>query len=99
MAEQCNAFFSGSVGFMWEPQFRQKFMGGNISPKFKITLQKAFELVALFGPVLYWKNPVRTIKPRRQFEFTPESFGAADDPTGAADLPASHAAAAAATFG
>lgn len=64
--EQCMAFFSGSVGFMWEDKFRKRFMGGSISPKFRMSLNKAFEVVALFGPVLYARNPIRCVRPRER---------------------------------
>ena len=56
VARQCNSFFAGSVDFMWSPEFKAKYIKGNISPKFRITLQKAFEFVALYGPNLYWQT-------------------------------------------
>lgn len=80
-AEQCHAFFAGSCGFMWEPKFLQKFVGGALNPKFKITIAKAFELVALFGPTLYWRNPTRMVKPRASIQLDPQLFGGID-PTG-----------------
>lgn len=80
-ATQCMAFFNGACGFMWEPGFLNKFIGTNVAPMFKITIAKAFELVALFGPTLYWRNPTRLVKPRAQLSLTPELF-AGLDPTG-----------------
>ena len=75
VADQCTAFFSEASGFMWKPEFMNKYMGGQcISPKFRITLQKAFELVALYGPYLYWRNPHRTIRSRRKLDLVPEMF-------------------------
>ena len=75
VAQQCDAFFSSTTGFMWDPQFQRRYMRGKLSPKFKMTMNKAFELVALFGPVLYWRNPQRVIKPRQMLQLEPELFG------------------------
>lgn len=80
-AKQCMDFFAGSCGFMWQTEYMAKYIGGSISPKFKITIAKAFELVALFGPTLYWRNPQRVVKPRRRLELDPALFGGLD-PTG-----------------
>lgn len=80
VAEQCNAFFSESCGFMWDQKYQKKYMQGTISPRFKITLQKAFELVALYGPSLYWRNPKRKCHTREQIPLTPDLFGDQNDP-------------------
>jgi hypothetical protein len=77
-AEQCMAFFNGAVGFMWDAKFLQKYVGGQLTPTFKITLAKAFELVALFGPTLYWRNPTRLVKPRPTLQLDPALFGGLD---------------------
>lgn len=34
------------------------------APRFKMTCNKVAELVQIFGPVLYHKNPIRTVNPR-----------------------------------
>jgi hypothetical protein len=47
------------------------------SPTFQMTLNKTAELVQLFGPVLYHRNPVRTVTPRKQPAVPPEAFAAA----------------------
>lgn len=75
IAEQCTAFFSADTGFMWEPKFRKKFLNTSTSPRFRMTMSKAFELVALFGPTLYWRNPTRTVTPRRQVPLPEHIFG------------------------
>jgi len=81
VGRQCMEFFSGSLGFMWQPEFMQKFVGGPlITPRFKVTIAKAFELVALYGPNLYWQNPARMVKPRKAIGISPELFGALGDP-------------------
>lgn len=81
VGKQCMEFFSGSLGFMWQPEFMQKFVGGPlITPRFKVTIAKAFELVALYGPNLYWQNPARMVKPRKAIGIDPQLFGALGDP-------------------
>ena len=78
VAKQCMSFFSGAMNFMWESDFFSKHIGVPYSPKFKICIQKGFELVSLFGPSLYWRNPERTVKSREQSALDPELF--AGDP-------------------
>lgn len=81
VADQCMGFFAGVTGFMWESKFQSKFMNGaGLTPRFKITIAKAFELVAVFGPSLYWQNPQREVKPRKPLDVGPELFGNAQDP-------------------
>ena len=80
VAEQCMAFFSGATGFMWDDRYRKKFMAGKISPRFKVTIAKAFELVALYGPALYYRNPSRSVKPYEPVEWDPDVFGDPNDP-------------------
>lgn len=80
VAEQCKHFYQGATGFMWEPSFRARFMGSIKAPRFKITIAKAFELVAIFGPIMYWRNPTRTMHPRESLEYTPDMFGDPNDP-------------------
>ena len=80
VADQCMAFFSHNSGFMWEKQFKSRFFGDAISPRFKMTIAKAFELVALFGPTLYWKNPTRACRVRKPIELDPALFNTPPDP-------------------
>jgi hypothetical protein len=79
IANQCRAFFSSSSGFMWKKDFMTQ-MGVDKAPKLQMTFAKAFELVALVGPTLYWKNPQRRVQPRRALEITPDMFGDPNDP-------------------
>ncbi len=75
IADECNMFFSAATGFLWDPKYAQKFWNqkdGPVNPRFKLTIAKAYELVALFGPVLYWRNPIRTAKPREPMEIEPD---------------------------
>ena len=83
VADECEMFFGTSTAFLWDPKNRVKFWGtdsGAVNPKFKLTVSKAFELVALFGPALYWQNPRRVASPRPMIELSPELLGAENDP-------------------
>lgn len=71
VAEQCMTFFAGA-GQIWEEKYKSKYLKGKLSPKFKIALNKAFELVAVFGPLLYHRNPDRTVRPYKPTQYTPD---------------------------
>lgn len=73
--DQCLKFYSAQNGFMWDKDFRNKFMSeGSKAPKFKITIAKAFEFVALVGPTLFWQNPTRELRARKKLVVTPDHF-------------------------
>ena len=82
-ADECMDFFAGPHDFMWDVSYKRKpwdaVMEG-APPTFRMTIAKVFELVALFGPVLYHRNPVRTVNPRKQFQPPIELFGNPLDP-------------------
>ncbi|MAT51127.1 MAG: hypothetical protein CMK32_08085 [Porticoccaceae bacterium] len=86
--EMCRQFFSGSVGFMWEDKFRSRFLKNVTPPRFRVTIAKAFELVAVFGPSLFWRYPGRTIKSREIFQPDPSFFGNPEDPAVAEQIQA-----------
>ena len=50
VADQCDFFFKGDLGFMWKDDFRNKYMPNLAKPGIQVSLAKAFELVAIFGP-------------------------------------------------
>lgn len=74
VAEECMKFYSGPHDFMWDAFYKNKpYKNDEMQPpSFRMTVNKAFELVALFGPVLYARNPVRTCTPRPQFQVPKE---------------------------
>lgn len=82
VADECMQFFCAEDGFMWKDKFKSRFWKTDVNPKFQMTVNKAFELVALFGPVLYSRNPVRTVTPRKVLDLPPELFGSPADPAG-----------------
>ncbi len=83
IAEDCMQFFSAGHGFMWGAEYRAKFNQGEYGaavPRFPITVAKAFELVAIFGPTMYTRNPVRTCTPQEKPMWNPAAFGDQNDP-------------------
>lgn len=70
-ADECMMFYSAATGFMWDDKYKHKFWDGKATPRFRMTINKAFEMVALFGPLLYWKNPHRTAHIRRPLDLDP----------------------------
>lgn len=74
-AEECRLFFASSCGFMWDSKYKGKYWNARTAPRFRLTINKAFELVAQFGPMLYAQNPHRNVTPRRVLEIDPALFG------------------------
>lgn len=68
-------FFCGPYEFLYGPgrhkdrHFRQAFDGEEDNeipaPKFQMTVNKVAEMVQIFGPVLYNRNPIRQVTPRK----------------------------------
>lgn len=82
VSAMCQKFYSGLTGFMWDTKFKAKHIGDGIqNPKFKVTIAKAFELVAIFGPTLYWKYPNRTVTRYERPTLYPDVIGDPNDPT------------------
>lgn len=73
---ECMMFYNKSAAAMWDPTYTRKFWQGVKAPKFRITINKAFELVAVFGPNLLWEIPYRNVEGKRRLEIPPELFQA-----------------------
>lgn len=74
-ADACMQFFTGSVGFMWKNDFRQKHkLQGLPAPQFEITISKAFELVSIVGPTLMWSHPGRYVSGYERLDLDPAIF-------------------------
>lgn len=68
---QIQQFYSGVSGFMWSGNYMDRFMGGSsgiTAPKFKITINKAFEFIALMGPMLFWQMADRKVRPYKSMQ-------------------------------
>lgn len=66
VVEECRMFYSRSAAAMWDPAYTKKFWRGVKSPKFRISINKAFEYVAIIAPRLMWTTPHREVKPKRR---------------------------------
>jgi hypothetical protein len=64
----------------FEVEEDHSFLAGDIVSHNCMTVNKVAEMVQLFGPVLYHRNPVRTVTPRRHPMLPPELFGGLQDP-------------------
>ena len=72
-ADRAQSFFDGPKD--WDELMGIKGFVENVPcPDFKISVNKAFELVTTFGPNLYHDNPTRTITPRQPLDIPPELF-------------------------
>jgi len=66
IADECILFYSNSARAMWDPMYAKKFWAGSIElPRFRLTINKSFEFVAIFGPNLFWDIPHRNAEPKR----------------------------------
>lgn len=66
MAKECMMFYAHSAQAMWDPNYQKKFYQNVTPPKFRITINKAFEMVALMLPNLFWEAPHRKVSPKRR---------------------------------
>lgn len=80
-AKEAMQFFDGSHDFMWKGAyskgtegFLDKSTTGNL-PTFRMTVNRVFEAVALFGPVLYHRNPVIQVTPKVAPKIEPIMLG------------------------
>lgn len=74
-ADECMMFYSQSAKAMWDTDYSKKFWSNVDLPKFRITINKAFEMVSIFGPNLFWEVPHRTVESKRPMAIPPEFFG------------------------
>lgn len=80
-ADEAMKFFDGPHDWMWAADYATG--GGgfldesaqNDLPTFRMTVNRVFEAVALFGPALYHRNPQVLCTPKHFPEIAPESMG------------------------
>lgn len=79
-ADECYRFFDGPYDFLYKPRGANS-GGFDVddfelrSPSVRMTVNKAAELVDLFGPAIYHRNPVRLVNPRKIIETPAWLFG------------------------
>lgn len=79
-AEEISRFYDGPHDFMWKENYSKGPGGfldkeGGVLPTFRVTINNVFKAVALFGPVLYHKNPNILVSADVPDEFPPEALG------------------------
>lgn len=78
-AEEAMRFFDGAHDWMWKEGYSNGPGGfldkGATKPTFKMTVNRVFEAVALYGPALYHQNPNVLATPVPKPPFSPEAVG------------------------
>lgn len=81
-AAEAMKFFNGPHNFMWDEKYMRdkRITGGEgtetiMPPTMRICLNKMAEIVQLFGPSLYNRNPHRQVVPRRLPSLPPSLLG------------------------
>ena len=74
-AKECMHFFDGSDNWFWDEAGQSGKYSKVAPPSFRMTINKVFEAVKLFGSVIYHRNPVRTVTPKKFPVVTPEALG------------------------
>jgi hypothetical protein len=75
-AKEAMNFFDGSGDWFWKDKSRVDAAFPKIQPpSFRMSTNKVFEAVKLFGSVIYARNPVRTVTPRTFPVIPPSALG------------------------
>ena len=86
-AKEASNFFDADHNWMWKDSYSRGEKGYNSSiaaPNFRVQVNKVFELVDIYGAVMYHRNPVRTVTVSQRPDVPPEAVGidtATIDPT------------------
>ena len=77
-AKEAAMFFDGDHNWMWKDSYARGEKGYNSSvapPAFRMQVNKVFELIEIFGAVIYHRNPVRTVTLYKQPDLPPDAYG------------------------
>ena len=74
-AKECMMFFDGANDWFWKEDGDLGKYSKVAPPSFRMTINKVFEAVKLFGSVIYHRNPTRTVTAKKFPVVTPESLG------------------------
>jgi hypothetical protein len=86
VADEAREFFDGPKNFMWkhmEAQVKDQgdhgFLAGeSLLPQFKISINRLFDAVAMFGPALYHQNPTIAVTSRAPLSISIDTYYAHD---------------------
>ena len=73
-ARHCRVFHKTAEDFWKDDGIYASYMDKSVQPKFQFTFCKVFEAVAIFGPLLFHRNPHRQAEARRPLDVIPEMF-------------------------
>ena len=73
-AREAMQFFDGASNFFWKDGASAPY-SKIAPPSFRMTINRVFEAVKLLGSVIYARNPVRTVTPRKFPEVAPQAVG------------------------
>jgi len=76
-AHEARNFFDGQGDWFWADSDKLAVspIAKNVTPAFKVVVNKVFEAVKLFASVIYHRNPVRTVTPRKFPVVSPLTLG------------------------
>ena len=77
-AKEAAMFYDGDHNWMWKDAYARGEKGYNSSiapPAFRMQVNKVFELIEIFGAVIYHRNPVRTVTLYQQPDLPPDAYG------------------------
>lgn len=78
--EQCKLFNYAPNGFIWDDGYKQKFKLNVPSPKMPVTINKAFELLAIVGPSIYWRYAAQSVDVVTPVDIVSGAFGDEQQP-------------------
>lgn len=80
-ADEAKKFYDSDHNWMWDKSYAQG-SGGFLDkeaaamlPKFRMSVNRVFEMVALYGPALYHTNPSIAVNPILRPELPPQALG------------------------
>lgn len=79
LARQVNSLYSKPSSYMWKPEYVNAYMGKDITPpKFQMTVNKPYEYVSIFLPLLWWDYPNRKVSKHKRLQFDAEILSGGD---------------------
>lgn len=86
-ARTCMKYLKGPYDFIWKGSIKSgtgELIKGDLddvpAPSHQLTINKAFEFKALYGPALYSRNPQFRVTARQSPQMPPDVFGPSADP-------------------
>jgi len=77
-ADEAMSFYDGDNAWMFRNEYtrgEKGFIKGIAPPAFRMTINRVWEAVRLFGSVIHHRNPVRNVTPRQYPLIKPEMLG------------------------